>query len=113
MVLNIVTNERQIFETIATEGHKYCRTVKMDAESCVALSRLQHSVSDPPPPGRAEVWGRNTVQLKPGILHLLIVSNLLALLSFQGENPLRDLKRRDTHKTDVILLFTNIETEHY
>lgn len=61
-----------------------------------ALSRLQHSVSDPPPPGRAEVWSRNTAELQTGLLHLLIVSDLLALLGFQGENPLRDLKK-DRH----------------
>lgn len=56
-----------------------------------SLSRLQHSFPDPPPPGRAEVWSRNTAELQTGLLHLLIMSNLLALLGFQGENPLRDL----------------------
>ena len=64
----------------------------------LALSRLQHSVSDPPPPDGAEVWSRNTAELQTRLLHLLIVSNLLALLSFQSVNSLRDLKRRHTEK---------------
>lgn len=52
----------------------------MEGGKLLVLSRLQHSISDPPPPGRTVVWGGNTAELQTGLLHLLIVSDLLALL---------------------------------
>ena len=59
------------------------------------LSRLQHSVSDPPRPGGAEVRSGNAAELQTGLLHLLVVSDLLSLLRLQSENSLRDLKQRN------------------
>lgn len=61
------------------------------------LSRLQQPVPDPPPPGRAVVWSWNTEELKPRLMHFLIMSNMLALQGFQSEHPLWDLK---DHLTD-------------
>lgn len=58
------------------------------------LSGLQHPVSDPPLPGRAEVWSRNTAELQTRLLYLLIMSNLLALQGLQSECPVGDLQRR-------------------
>lgn len=52
------------------------------------LSRLQQPVPDPPPPGRAVVWSWNTEELKPRLMHFLIMSNMLALQGFQSEHPL-------------------------
>lgn len=52
------------------------------------LARLQHSVLDPPPPSGAEVWSRNTAEFKTRLQHLLLVTDLLAVLGLQGEHPL-------------------------
>lgn len=56
------------------------------------LSGLKDSISDPPPPGRAEVWSRDAAQFEPRLVHLLIVRYLVALHGFQSENPFRDLE---------------------
>lgn len=63
-------------------------------------SGLQDSISDPPPPGGAEVWSRDAAQVEPRLAHLLIVSHLVALQGFQSENPLRDLETSRDEATD-------------
>lgn len=82
-------------------------TVAMAGGQLLGSSGLQDSISDPPPPGRAEVRSRDTVELEPRLLHLLVVSYLLALQGLQSENPLWDLKRRQTYGLDKCSIYNH------
>lgn len=75
--------------------------VNVHAGSILNSSGLQDSISDPPPPDGAEVRSGDAAQLKPRLIHLLIMSYLSALQGLQSENPLWDLEKfRKKYRSD-------------
>ncbi|KAG7243554.1 hypothetical protein INR49_011110, partial [Caranx melampygus] len=85
----LVTQVPDIIKTIISWTIDYLR------ENLINWIREQggwHPVPDPPLPGGAEVGSRNTAELQTRLLHLLIMSNLLALLRLQIDAAIDELQ---------------------